>query len=96
LQFSALAEHAAEIGDGTCGPARPEQAGPSAVVSNGRWQNWSAKVEYDFYDFGTRDVTFTGTIFGVPEVVPGINVKQTISTVKFGVNYRFGAIAGAY
>ena len=35
------------------------------------WQNWSAKVEYDFYDFGTRDVSFTGTIFGVPEVVPG-------------------------
>jgi len=31
-----------------------------------------------------------GTIFGVPEVVPGINVKETISTVKFGVNYRFG------
>ena len=32
----------------------------------------------------------TGTIFGVPEIVPGINVKETISTVKFGVNYRFG------
>jgi len=60
------------------------------------WQNWSAKVEYDFYDFGTRDVTFTGTIFGIPEVVSGINVKQTISTVKFGINYRFGPIAGAY
>ena len=30
------------------------------------------------------------TIFGVPEVVPGINVKETISTGKFGVNYRFG------
>ena len=60
------------------------------------WQNWSAKVEYDFYDFGRRDVTFTGTIFGVPEVVPGISVKQTISTVKFGVNYRFGPTAEAY
>ena len=60
------------------------------------WQNWSAKVEYDFYDFGTHGVTFTGTIFGVPEVVPGINVKETISTVKFGINYRFGPIAGAY
>jgi hypothetical protein len=22
--------------------------------------------------------------------VPGINVKETISTVKFGINYRFG------
>jgi hypothetical protein len=22
--------------------------------------------------------------------VPGVNVKQTIQTVKFGINYRFG------
>jgi outer membrane immunogenic protein len=55
------------------------------------WYNWSAKLEYDFYDFGTRSVTFTGTIgpTSVPEVVPGIDVKQTISAVKFGINYRF-------
>jgi outer membrane immunogenic protein len=59
-------------------------------------QNWSAKLEYDFYDFGTRSVTFGGTIFGVPEVVPGINIKETISAVKFGINYRFGPTAGAY
>jgi hypothetical protein len=32
-----------------------------------------------------------GTIAGVPVVVPGVNVKQTIQTVKFGINYRFGA-----
>jgi outer membrane immunogenic protein len=55
------------------------------------WDNWSAKVEYDFYDFGTRNLTFPGTIFGVPEVVPGVNIEKTISTVKFGINYRFGA-----
>jgi hypothetical protein len=24
-------------------------------------------------------------------VVPGVNIKETISTVKFGINYRFGA-----
>jgi outer membrane immunogenic protein len=54
------------------------------------WQNWSAKVEYGYYDFSTRNLALPGTIFGIPEVVPGINVKETISTVKFGVNYRFG------
>ena len=27
---------------------------------------------------------------GFPEVVPGINIRQQISTVKFGINYRFG------
>ena len=54
------------------------------------WNNWSAKLEYDFYDFGTRSLAFTGTIFGVPEVVPGIDIKQTVNAVKFGINYRFG------
>jgi outer membrane immunogenic protein len=54
------------------------------------WNNWSAKLEYDFYDFGTRNVTFAGTIFGFPEVVPGIGIRQQISAVKFGINYRFG------
>ena len=55
------------------------------------WHNWSAKVEYDYYDFSTRNLTLPGTIFGIPEVVPGINIKENISTVKFGINYRFGA-----
>ena len=54
------------------------------------WDNWSAKVEYDYYDFSTRNLTLPGTIFGIPEVVPGVNVKETIQTVKFGINYRFG------
>jgi outer membrane immunogenic protein len=53
------------------------------------WNSWSAKVEYDFYDFGTRKLAFPGTIFGIPEVVPGVDIKETISTVKFGINYRF-------
>ncbi len=67
------------------------------------WENWSAKVEYDFYDFGTRNITLTGTFTGGPttfnpgpSTVPGINIKETISAVKFGVNYRFGSVHGAY
>jgi outer membrane immunogenic protein len=54
------------------------------------WDNWSAKVEYDFYNFSTSNLSLPGTIAGVPEVVPGVNVKQTIQTVKFGINYQFG------
>jgi outer membrane immunogenic protein len=53
------------------------------------WNNWSAKVEYNLYNFDTRNLAFPGTIAGVPEVVPSIDIKETISTVKFGVNYRF-------
>lgn len=61
------------------------------------WDNWSAKVEYDFYDFGINHLTLPGTISGVPEVVPGIDIKEKISAVKFGVNYRFGPVVnGAY
>jgi outer membrane immunogenic protein len=54
------------------------------------WNSWSAKVEYDFYDFGTHRVTLGGTFAGGPATVPGVDVKQTISAVKFGINYRFG------
>jgi outer membrane immunogenic protein len=61
------------------------------------FNNWSAKVEYDFYDFGNRSVTLAGFFPGVgpstfpagASTVPGVDIKQTISVVKFGVNYRF-------
>jgi outer membrane immunogenic protein len=62
------------------------------------WNNWSAKLEYDFYDFGTRTVTLTGFFPGVgpstappgPIAAPGIEVQERISVVKLGINYRFG------
>jgi outer membrane immunogenic protein len=61
------------------------------------WNNWSAKVEYDFYDFGTRSVTLAGTLTGGPTLlppgpvtVPGVDINERISTVKVGINYRFG------
>ena len=62
------------------------------------WNNWSAKIEYDFYDFGTRSVTLAGTFVPLfplgapltPVIVPGIDIKERINAVKFGINYRFG------
>ena len=53
------------------------------------WNNWSASLEYDFYGFGRRTLTFNGTIGGLPETVSGINISQRVSTVEFGINYRF-------
>ena len=53
------------------------------------WPNWSLKAEYDYYDFGTRTLTFTGTFAGAPIVVPGVEVQQRISVGKLSVNYRF-------
>jgi outer membrane immunogenic protein len=46
--------------------------------------NWSAMLEYDFYDFGTKDVSLTAGA--------AINVKQYIGVVKFGINYRFSPL----
>ncbi len=47
---------------------------------------WSVKGEYDFLDFGRHTVTFTDPVLGGAS----INVRQQISEVKFGINYRFG------
>jgi outer membrane immunogenic protein len=57
------------------------------------FNNWSAFVEYNFYDFKNKTLFAVG---GTPRVGPGINVfgrtlasDVTISTVSIGVNYRF-------
>jgi len=53
------------------------------------WNNWSAKLEYDFYDFGSRQVIFVSTVDnGRPPATA--NIDQQVHTVKFGINYRFG------
>src|SRR6266403_4847280 len=46
--------------------------------------NWSAKAEYQYYNFGST--TFTG---GPSEIV-GTRFRDDEHTVKVGVNYRFG------
>lgn len=48
---------------------------------------WSAKVEYDYVDLGSEDVTFVYTpaqFFGA-----AANSDITLHTVKAGINYRF-------
>ncbi len=46
--------------------------------------NWSAKVEYQYYNFGNTTVTS-----GPAELV-GTNIRNDEHTVKAGINYRFG------
>ena len=51
--------------------------------------NWSAKVEFDYFDFGSDRIT----LVSVPGVTPptrAFDVEQTIALVKLGINYRFG------
>ena len=47
-------------------------------------QNWSAKAEYDFIDFGSRTALASDS-------VTVLRTATTISEVKVGVNYRFGS-----
>jgi outer membrane immunogenic protein len=46
--------------------------------------NWSAKAEYQYYNFGSTTFT-TG-----PAEIVGRRFKNDENTVKVGVNYRFG------
>ena len=50
---------------------------------------WSAKVEYDYIDFGRRTVDFNP----VAGVIPvNLDIDHRISEIKFGLNYRFGGM----
>jgi outer membrane immunogenic protein len=45
--------------------------------------SWTAKLEYQYYDFGNT------TLVGPAPFTTGVNVDNNIHTVKLGVNYRF-------
>jgi outer membrane immunogenic protein len=48
--------------------------------------NWTAFLEYDYYDFGTKNVI---TFLEGGDDTNSIFAKQTVSTFKIGANYRF-------
>jgi len=55
------------------------------------WNNWSAKLEYDYMNFGSPTTAINGTILpgvvGIP-FSAGLQNNQQINEVKFGLNYR--------
>src|SRR5262249_50965449 len=50
------------------------------------WDDWSVKLEYDHYDFGTRRVTLVDPVFGLQPA----DIRQRVDAVTVGINYRFG------
>jgi outer membrane immunogenic protein len=48
--------------------------------------NWSAKVEYNYLDFGTKDVTFTA----IGGLTGRGDIDQDLHLIKAGFNFRFG------
>jgi outer membrane immunogenic protein len=52
-------------------------------------QSWSAKIEYEYIDFGHDTFNFPFA-FGPFTATATANIWQNLHTVKAGVNYRFG------
>lgn len=49
------------------------------------WDDWSVRLEYDYYDFGHKTILMSDSV----NVLSGsLDVKQTIQTVKLGVNFH--------
>jgi outer membrane immunogenic protein len=50
--------------------------------------NWSAKIEYNYMDFGADSLQFTDT---TGDASMGVNLRERLHLLKIGINYRFGA-----
>jgi outer membrane immunogenic protein len=50
--------------------------------------NWSAKIEYNFMDFGKQTYNFPLTTAGLTSIPA--EIKQQTHIIKAGINYRFG------
>jgi outer membrane immunogenic protein len=63
-----------------------------AGVEYALWGGWSAKVEYDFMDFGTKNVDFP---LSGPAIGGGLTVhtfvddQERVQLIKAGLNWRF-------
>jgi outer membrane immunogenic protein len=57
------------------------------------WQNWSANLEYAYYDFGSRSDLLSGAYVGGPPAGDKISVpadiRQNVQTIILGINYHF-------
>ncbi len=51
----------------------------------------SGFVEYNYYDFGTRQIAFTPQVVGLGPAF--VDINETKSVVRAGLNLRFGYAA---
>ena len=51
--------------------------------------NWSAKVEYNYLDFGTKRETIPGLTVGGATVGFNHDIDYSLHLVKAGINYKF-------
>lgn len=48
---------------------------------------WTARLEYNYYDFGTREITLVNPLDSTG--TDPANIRQRVQTVTVGINYRF-------
>jgi opacity protein-like surface antigen len=53
---------------------------------------WSAFLQYNYMNFGTRNDRFIASLSSVPPFTE--DIRQNLNVVKVGVNYKFGSQAG--
>jgi outer membrane immunogenic protein len=60
------------------------------------WNSWSAKVEYDFMDFGNKsvDMLFSGTLLAPISTNLFFDDRERVHVVRAGLNYRFNWTGG--
>jgi outer membrane immunogenic protein len=65
-----------------------------AGVEYGAWGNWSWKLEYNFMDFGRRDMHFDNFMVTCVDCAlrRDLDFDLRVNVVKFGLNYRFGVL----
>jgi outer membrane immunogenic protein len=63
-----------------------------AGLEYGMGANWSAKVEYDYLDFGTKNYSETSPLLLAPI---SVDVQSRVHQVKVGLNYRFNLFGGS-
>jgi len=53
------------------------------------YEDWSVKVEYEYYNFGHQSVLMTDSInFGGTSVFGNVDIRQSVQTVKVGLNFH--------
>jgi outer membrane immunogenic protein len=55
-------------------------------------RNWTARIEYNYLDFGTDNVRLNYLATGTsPGLIEHWDARNQVHAVKFGINYLFGA-----
>jgi outer membrane immunogenic protein len=56
-----------------------------AGIEKALWGPWSLRVEYDYFDFGTKNVLMTDNNLGLSGTVA---TKQSVQSVRVGLNFH--------